>query len=149
MARAVNEVTRGDDDVHDITEYRQFRVTADHLGEIARGLVTAPESLADLTLRALGTDLASPAAAAVESSSPPGTETDAGRSVVPYDDRSRSVLEATVATAVEMGHDFIGTEHLLLALFTDPAMSETLSSLHVDAAGARSHVVELLAESRH
>ncbi len=127
-------------------------VTPEHL---ARGLVTAPESLADLTLRALGTDLASLAAAAAASrpavespSRPPDTETDA-RSVVPYDDRSRSVLEATVATAVEMGHDFIGTEHLLLALFTDPALSETLSSLHVDPAGARRHIVELLAEQGH
>jgi hypothetical protein len=77
------------------------------------GLLTETESLSTAVARSLGADLdaarrrataAQPAAAAAV----PG--------VIPYDLEARKVLELTFREALRLGHNYIGTEHLLLAL---------------------------------
>ncbi|MEE3849938.1 Clp protease N-terminal domain-containing protein [Gordonia sp. LSe1-13] len=124
-------------------------VTPEHL---ARALVVAPESVADVTLRAQGVSLADLAAACrpTEAMKPTADSDDAGtdgeKTIVPYDDRARAVLETTVEVAIELGHNFVGTEHILLALFTDPPIAGTLSTLGVQADAARSTIRATLAE---
>ncbi|NED70517.1 ATP-dependent Clp protease ATP-binding subunit, partial [Streptomyces sp. SID10244] len=68
------------------------------------------------------------------------------KSLVPFDERSKAVLETTVGIALEMGHNYVGTEHLLLALFTDPPVAATLRSLGVGVEPARTFIQETLAE---
>lgn len=115
-------------------------VTPEHL---ARGLAVAPESVAELALRARGVALADLVAACAPAPTPAAEVADE-TTVVPYDDRSRAVLENTATTAISLGHNFIGTEHLLLALFSDPQMDQTLRELGTTADDIRETVTALL-----
>ncbi|MYR07138.1 ATP-dependent Clp protease ATP-binding subunit [Gordonia sp. SID5947] len=132
-----------------IGEYSES-VTPEHL---ARGLAVAPESVADLTLRAQGVDLTALAEACTPGPRATGGAdggaddgSDDKKSLVPFDDRSKAVLERTVGIAMEMGHNYVGTEHLLLALFTDPPVAATLDSLGVEIDAARTFIRETLAQ---
>lgn len=130
------------------TAERSPSVTPEHL---ARGLSVAPESLADLTLRAHGVHLGTLAAACTAGAPPTAASPSRGdeKSVLPYDDRSRTVLQATLAAATDLGHDFVGAEHILLGLFEDSALAATLSELGVEHAAARATVVGSLADLGH
>jgi len=64
--------------------------------------------------------------------------------LVPFDLGARKALELTYREALRLGHNYIGTEHLLLALLaTDD--DGPLASLGIDAAAAETHIVEALA----
>jgi hypothetical protein len=54
----------------------------------------------------------------------------------PYTPRARQSIERAVTEAVGLGHNYVGTEHLLLALFGDP---DTLAA-KILAAGGADHV---------
>ncbi|AZG46310.1 Clp protease N-terminal domain-containing protein [Gordonia insulae] len=128
-----------------IAEY-SATVTPEHL---ARGFAVAPESVADLTLRAQGVELGALVAACTPEARAVDETDGEQKSLVPFDDRSKSVLETTVTTALEMGHNYVGTEHILLALYTDPTMAATLESLGVHAEPARAFIVETLEQLSH
>lgn len=56
-----------------------------------------------------------------------------------------SVLRRALEEAQSLGHDYIGTEHLLLGLLAEPGRcSDVAASLGGDYDGARRHVLELL-----
>lgn len=114
---------------------------------LARGLRAAPESVADLALRAQGVQLDALAAACTPTSDAHASADP--RAFVPYDDRAKSVLENTVRTAVSMGHGFVGTEHLLLGLFADQAMAERLRGLGAEKDVTRRFVDDTLAQLKH
>ena len=65
-------------------------------------------------------------------------------SLLPYDNAAKAVIESTVAIAVELGHNYVGTEQLLLGLFTDDAVAEKLRSLGVDSDDARASITAML-----
>ncbi|MXP21987.1 ATP-dependent Clp protease ATP-binding subunit [Gordonia sp. HNM0687] len=127
---------------------RSTAVTPEHL---ARALTVAPESIADLALRAHGVSLDTLAAACLpdQRATPGSPPLPDEKTIVPYNDRSRAVLQATLTAAVELGHDFVGTEHILLGLFEDSAVTATLSELGVEPAAARARVVGSLADVGH
>ncbi|MFW0783127.1 Clp protease N-terminal domain-containing protein [Gordonia sp. CPCC 206044] len=130
-----------------VTEHAEH-VTPEHL---ARGLAVAPQSVADLALRAQGVgldDLSAACTATIDATAATGTDADV-KTLVPYDDRSKAVLEKTLTTALEMGHNYVGTEHLLLAFFTDETLAATLVSVGVDADVARDSITEALAQFEH
>jgi ATP-dependent Clp protease ATP-binding subunit ClpA len=65
---------------------------------------------------------------------------------LPFRADVRDVLHAAPIAAAELGHDYVGTEHLLLALVTatDPATApaiSTISALGLDADGVRAEIV--------
>ena len=65
----------------------------------------------------------------------------------PFTPRSKKVLEEAVSTSLELGHNYIGTEHLLLALFRG---QEGVAKLVLEQRGAgadevRAKVLEKLA----
>jgi ClpA/ClpB-like protein len=47
----------------------------------------------------------------------PGTDSDTGR--LPYTPRAKAAVRRAVDEALQLGHNYIGTEHLLLGLLTD------------------------------
>lgn len=105
------------------------------------GLLHEPESVAlfvigeqGVTVDALraAASLALPAAA----DDPPD--------LVPYDAAARKVLELTFREALRLGHNFIGTEHLLLALLDQDDGTGPLALVGVDEATARTAVVRVL-----
>jgi hypothetical protein len=57
---------------------------------------------------------------------------------------ARRTLEAAVAEALEFGHNYVGTEHLLLALLRDSTIAGILGAYDVTLDSARAAVRELL-----
>lgn len=61
-----------------------------------------------------------------------------------YTRRARQVLELTLRESADLGHDFIGTEHLLLALLTEGegVGVQALGGIGVDPAALRTTVLD-------
>ena len=68
---------------------------------------------------------------------------------VPFTQRSKAALEASLKEAMGMGHNHIGTEHLLLGLLREPegVAARTLSNLGADPEAVRREVVGRLGEA--
>jgi hypothetical protein len=79
---------------------------------------------------------------------------------LPYTPRASAVLEQTLHEALQLGHNYVGTEHMLLALYADPTAreggfrpggglaAEVLADLGLDRDAARATVIELLSGYR-
>jgi ATP-dependent Clp protease ATP-binding subunit ClpC len=65
----------------------------------------------------------------------------------PFTPRAKKVLELSLREALQLGHNYIGTEHILLGLVREGegVASQVLSSLGVDLGRLRHEVVLLLA----
>ncbi|AKG43084.1 Clp protease N-terminal domain-containing protein [Streptomyces xiamenensis] len=119
---------------------RNTVITPEHL---LLGLIADPDSLAaklitgqDVLLDAVRQD----ATAAL----PPATDGEAP-SLVPYDVRARKALELTLREALRLGHNYVGTEHILLALLELEDGNGVLSGLGVRKERAETELVEALA----
>lgn len=88
---------------------RNSEITPDHL---VLGLLQDAGALATALLRAQHVD---PAAVIAAASPPPGDGEPPA--LIPFSGPARKALELTLRTALRLGHNYIGTEHLLLALF--------------------------------
>ncbi len=108
-------------------------------------LFAEPEGLAAKTLTEAGLDRAAvevkvleitPRGAADPSETPP------------YTPRSKEVLVGALAEALALGHNYIGTEHLLLALFRDEngVAAHVLADLGIEQDAVRARLVEQLAD---
>jgi len=75
------------------------------------GLVEQPESLAALAI--LGQDVALDAVRTAVTLPPAGAEPPA---LLPFGAQAKKALELTFRAALRLGHDYVGTEHILLAL---------------------------------
>lgn len=64
----------------------------------------------------------------------------------PFTPRARKVLEETVNVAIDLGHNYVGTEHLLLGLYRgqDGIALQVLEELGADRDAAKDQVVKLL-----
>jgi hypothetical protein len=69
---------------------------------------------------------------------------------VPWTPRARKVLEETLRVAIELGHNYVGTEHLLLGLYRgqDGLAKQVLEGLGAGGDAAKAVVIELLAGYR-
>ncbi|GAA2440335.1 Clp protease N-terminal domain-containing protein [Streptomyces macrosporus] len=109
---------------------------------LALGLLSEPESLAGKAIVAQGV---SPDAArrALTAALPPAT----GEvpQLVPFDAAAKKVLELTFREALRLGHNYIGTEHVLLALLEQENGRGPLGDLGLDKAAAEAHIAEALA----
>ncbi|WP_043487421.1 MULTISPECIES: Clp protease N-terminal domain-containing protein [Streptomyces] len=65
--------------------------------------------------------------------------------LVPYDAASRKVLELTFREALRLGHNYIGTEHILLALLEYEDGTGVLAGLGIDKPAAEAHLAQELA----
>ncbi|MFW0788288.1 Clp protease N-terminal domain-containing protein [Gordonia sp. CPCC 205333] len=110
---------------------------------LARGVLAEDKSLGVLTLISLGTDVAE---LTQQLSSGPGARNDDASTVVPYDDAAKAVLENTVQHALRLGHNYVGTEHLLIALFSDPDVGKILESAGAQADSFEQAVLDQLRE---
>jgi ATP-dependent Clp protease ATP-binding subunit ClpA len=64
----------------------------------------------------------------------------------PMSPRARTALVNAVAVALELGHNYIGTEHILLGLYQDPdsLAARVLAGIGADRAEVEARVAELL-----
>ena len=93
------------------------------------GLLSEPEALAGRAITDLGVTLAAVREQAVAALSPAGDDVP---DLVPYDLDARKALELTFREALRLGHNYIGTEHILLALLDLENGAGVLSDLGLD-----------------
>ncbi|MFH8607249.1 Clp protease N-terminal domain-containing protein [Streptomyces sp. NPDC018029] len=103
------------------------------------GLLSEPEAVGARAITAQGVSLDDVRAAAVEALPAPAAEVPA---LVPYDASSRKVLELTFREALRLGHNYVGTEHLLLALLEHEDGTGPLSGLGIEKASMTATITE-------
>ena len=113
-----------------------------HIGteHLLLGLFREDEGVAAVALRSC--DLAlGPARAAVVRIAGTGAGTSTGQ--IPFTPRAKRTLELALREAVALGHNYIGTEHILLALTTSPDSfaARVLLESGVDEAALRDAVL--------
>jgi hypothetical protein len=85
-------------------------------------LLADPEALATQAAVAVGASLESARAAAVAAFPAPADEPPSGH--IPFSARSKKLLQLTARKALGLGHNYVGTEHMLLGLLDDPSSPE-------------------------
>jgi ATP-dependent Clp protease ATP-binding subunit ClpA len=65
--------------------------------------------------------------------------------LIPFDARSKKALELTYRAALAMGHDYIGTEHILLALLEVDGDSDPLTGLGISRSTAETSIAAAVA----
>lgn len=109
---------------------------------LALGLLAEPEGFAALALRAQGVSAEGVRAAALAALPPAQAHVP---DLIPFDASAKKALELTFREALRLGHDYVGTEHVLLALLELENGEGLLSGLGVEKAGVEATVSEALA----
>ena len=105
------------------------------------GLLGEPQAFAARAITGLGVSLDSVRSAATDAL-PPTTD-DVG-DLIPYDADARKALELTFREALRLGHNYIGTEHILLALLDFEAGAGVLSGLGLEKPAVEEKLVAML-----
>ncbi|MFB7552257.1 Clp protease N-terminal domain-containing protein [Streptomyces sp. NPDC056154] len=103
------------------------------------GLLSEPEALGPAFIRAQGVTLENVRRAATQAL-PSAAE--AVPEIIPYDAGARKALELTFREALRMGHNYVGTEHILLALLEQEDGAGVLTGLGLDKATAETGIAE-------
>ena len=111
-------------------------VTPEHL---ILGLLSEPQAFAAKMMEP--TASLADVETAIRASLPP--DGPAGDGLVPYDDDAKKVLELTFREALRLGHNYIGTEHILLALL-EAEPDGPLGSLGLTKAEVEQRLLALL-----
>lgn len=109
------------------------------------GLLAEPEAIAARALADAGTDADAVRAAATAALPPADDEVP---DLVPYDGPAKKVLELTFREALRLGHNYVGTEHILLALVEHEGGAGPLTSVGVAKEGVEAFVLATLGD-RH
>lgn len=91
------------------------------------GLFADPTGLAARLLADQGVDVA-----AVGNGMPLPPGVDGVPALIPFDSRAKKALELTFRQALRLGHNYVGTEHLLLALYEEEDADGVLHGLGID-----------------
>jgi Clp amino terminal domain, pathogenicity island component len=105
------------------------------------GLLAEPQGLAALALADQGVTVDALRAAATAALPPAADDVPA---LIPFDGRAKKALELTFREALRLGHDFVGTEHILLALLEVEGGTGLLSGLGVEKAAVEAAVTDYL-----
>ena len=105
------------------------------------GLLAEPESFAALAILAAGVTLEAVHDAATATLPPPDEQMPA---LVPFDGAAKKALELTFREALRLGHDYVGTEHILLALLEVEDGAGTLSELGLQKAAVEASILAVL-----
>ncbi|MEV6770457.1 Clp protease N-terminal domain-containing protein [Nocardia sp. NPDC051030] len=105
------------------------------------GLLSEPESLAVAIINGKGVSSEAVRRVATAALSPAEGESPA---LIPFDGQAKKALELTFREALRLGHNYVGTEHLLLALLDLEAGSGTLSGLGLEKDAVAADLIGLL-----
>jgi len=105
------------------------------------GLLSEPDAIAARAIVAAGTSLDDVRAAALAALP---ARVDDAPALVPYGADARKTLELTFREALRLGHNYIGTEHLLLALLETEPEDGILAGLGVEKPAVEGHIVAVL-----
>ncbi|WP_405931478.1 Clp protease N-terminal domain-containing protein [Streptomyces sp. NBC_00827] len=107
------------------------------------GLLAEPEGLGAKAITAQGVTLDAVREAAT-AALPPAVED--VPELVPYGPAAKKVLELTFREALRLGHNYVGTEHILLALLEHENGEGLLSGLGVEKTAAEAHIAHVVEE---
>ncbi|PBC62502.1 Clp protease [Streptomyces sp. Tue6028] len=107
------------------------------------GLLAEPEGLAAKALTALGTTPDAVRAAATAALPPAADEVP---EMIPYGPAAKKALELTFREALRLGHNYVGTEHILLALLELENGEGVLSGLGIGKQAVEAEVSSALAQ---
>ncbi|PXX65158.1 ClpA/ClpB-like protein [Nocardia tenerifensis] len=105
------------------------------------GLLAEPSGIGAKELLVSGLTLESVRDAATAALPAPSEDIPA---LIPFDADAKKALELTFREALRLGHNYIGTEHILLALLEQENGDGLLTGLGMDKAKTEAHIVELL-----
>ena len=107
------------------------------------GLIHEGEGVAAKALEQLGISLD---AVRVEVEAIIGNGASSPSGHIPFTPRAKKVLELSLREALQLGHNYIGTEHILLGLIREGqgVAAQVLAKLGADLASVRRKVIELL-----
>ncbi len=110
---------------------------------ILLGLIHEGEGLAAKALESLGISLEAVREKVEETIGPAGT---APTGSPPFTPRAKKVLELSLREALQLGHNYIGTEHMLLGLVREGegVAAQVLVQLGADLSRVRQQVIQLL-----
>ncbi|MEV0914173.1 Clp protease N-terminal domain-containing protein [Streptomyces sp. NPDC049967] len=106
------------------------------------GLLSEPEALAAAFIRAQVVNLDTVRQAATAAL--PAASEEELPELLPYNADARKALELTFREALRLGHNYIGTEHILLALLEYEDGAGLLTGLGIDKATTEAAVIEAL-----
>ena len=109
------------------------------------GLLSEPESLAATTVVAQGVALDKVRRTALATLPPAAGDVP---ELIPFDGQAKKALELTVRVALRLGHNYIGTEHMLLALLELEDGTGVLAGLGVDRERAEADIPAAQAAAR-
>lgn len=114
--------------------------------QILLGLIGEGTGVAAKTLKSMGVNLKD---ARIEVEKIIGRGSGFVAVEIPFTPRAKRVLELSWDEARQFGHNYIGTEHLLLGLIREGegVAARVLDNLGVDLAKVRQHIIRLLGES--
>ncbi|MEV0427167.1 Clp protease N-terminal domain-containing protein [Micromonospora sp. NPDC050495] len=112
-------------------------------GHLTLGLLADPDALAAKLIEARGVSLEQ-LREAVTATLPERVEQ--VPDLIPYDARGKKVLELTFREALRLGHNYIGTEHILLALLEEEGGDGALAGLGLEKDAMEAAVGSALAE---
>ena len=107
------------------------------------GLLHDPESVAARAIVAQNVPLETVRAAAVAGLPAPAAEMPA---LVPFNGPAKKALELTFRQALRLGHNYVGTEHLLLSLLEIEDGAGLLTGLGLDLQSVQSFTIDALAD---
>ncbi|MFI7430466.1 Clp protease N-terminal domain-containing protein [Micromonospora sp. NPDC049836] len=113
-------------------------------GHLALGLLADPDALAAKLIEARGVSLEQ-LREAVTATLPERVEQ--VPDLIPYDARGKKVLELTFREALRLGHNYIGTEHILLALLEEEGGDGALAGLGLEKGAMEAAIGSALAET--
>jgi hypothetical protein len=105
------------------------------------GLLSEPDSIAGRLIAAQGQTVAAVRERVVATLPPPAETMPA---LIPFDAQAKKALELTFREALRLGHNYIGTEHILLALLELEDGDGVLSSLGLEKAPTEQAIVTAL-----
>jgi hypothetical protein len=111
-------------------------------GHLVLGLLSEPDSLAVAAILEQGLSLDAVRRTAIATLPSATAEVP---ELVPFDAQSRKALELTYRQALRMGHNYIGTEHILLALLEVEDGTGVLAGLGLDRARAEATITAAVA----
>ena len=125
------------------------RLNHNHIGteHILLGLIHEGEGVAAASLESLGISLEA-VRQQIEGIIGQGRAAPTG--AIPYTPRAKKVLELSLREALQLGHNHIGTEHLLLGLIREGrgAAAQVLVRLGADLARVREQVIQMLEDAQ-
>ena len=133
--RARNVVVRAQELARDAGS---AEITTDHL---VLGLLAETDSVAVLVIEAAGPTVSQVRDAATAALRPPAGDVPA---LIPFDGDATKALELTFRQALRLGHNYVGTEHMLLALLELEDGDGTLAGLGLTRDEIEARVVDLL-----